>query len=223
MNTPRVENQRASTSVRSPIIVNQLGPDIRAALVDHWSRPLIIDHSADRAPWEVAPEADVLLTRPLVGWHKAPAEKPAGWPFGLHWIQTASTGVDLSFRRGCSTVPWSRSAAASRLIRSRNTSLRRFSASRSASMTSGRAAASSGRSVRWARSPARRSGLPVSARSAAQSPSGPSRSVSTSGFSGARPGHMSFRASSRLIASRNWSRFPIISSLLCRRRPRPRV
>ncbi|MGY4455441.1 phosphoglycerate dehydrogenase-like enzyme [Bradyrhizobium sp. i1.3.1] len=95
MNTPRVENQRASTSVRSPIIVNQLGPDIRAALVDHWSRPLIIDHSADRAPWEVAPEADVLLTRPLVGWHKAPAEKPAGWPFGLHWIQTASTGVDF--------------------------------------------------------------------------------------------------------------------------------
>ena len=95
MNTPRVENQRASTSVRSPIIVNQLGPDIRAALVDHWSRPLIIDHPADRAPWEVAPEADVLLTRPLVGWHKAPAEKPAGWPFGLRWIQTASTGVDF--------------------------------------------------------------------------------------------------------------------------------
>ncbi|WP_245344234.1 hypothetical protein [Bradyrhizobium japonicum] len=56
MNTPRVENQRASTSVRSPIIVNQLGPDIRAALVDHWSRPLIIDHPADRAPWMLLPK-----------------------------------------------------------------------------------------------------------------------------------------------------------------------
>src|SRR5437016_13760771 len=95
MNTPRIESRHASTSVRSPIIVNQLGAEIRAALVDHWSRPLIIDHPADRAPWEVAPEADVLLTRPLAGWHKAPADKPAGWPFGLRWIQTASTGVDF--------------------------------------------------------------------------------------------------------------------------------
>src|SRR5882757_7316407 len=95
MNTPRIESRPASTSVRSPIIVNQLGADIRAALVDHWSRPLIIDHPSDRAPWEVAPEADVLLTRPLAGWHNAPVDKPANWPFGLHWIQTASTGVDF--------------------------------------------------------------------------------------------------------------------------------
>jgi phosphoglycerate dehydrogenase-like enzyme len=95
MNTPRIESRRASTSVKSPILVNQLGPDIRAVLADHWSRPLIIDHPADRVPWEIAPEADVLLTRPLAGWHKAPARKPAGWPFGLRWIQTASTGVDF--------------------------------------------------------------------------------------------------------------------------------
>ncbi len=49
MNTPRIDSRRASASVRSPIIVNQLGADVRASLVDHWSRPLIIDHPAERA------------------------------------------------------------------------------------------------------------------------------------------------------------------------------
>ena len=95
MNTPRVERRGASSSVRPPIIVNQLGAEVRAALVGHWSRPSIIDHPADRAAWELPPEADVLLTRPLAGWNKAPAAKPAGWPFGLRWIQTASTGIDF--------------------------------------------------------------------------------------------------------------------------------
>jgi phosphoglycerate dehydrogenase-like enzyme len=95
MNSPHTETRRASASVRSPIIVNQLGAEVRAALIDHWSRPVIIDHPADRAPWEIAREVDVLLTRPLAGWQKAPTEKPAGWPFDLRWIQTASTGVDF--------------------------------------------------------------------------------------------------------------------------------
>ena len=95
MNTPRVEGRGASTSVRAPIIVNQLGAEVRAALADHWSRPSIIDHPADRAPWEIPAEADVLLTRPLAGWNNAPSTKPIGWPFGLRWIQTASTGVDF--------------------------------------------------------------------------------------------------------------------------------
>jgi phosphoglycerate dehydrogenase-like enzyme len=95
MNTPYVGTKSAVTSVRSPVIVNQLGPELRAALVDHWSRPRIIDQAADRAPWEIPPEADVLLTRPLAGWDGAPSAKPAKWPFGLRWIQTASTGVDF--------------------------------------------------------------------------------------------------------------------------------
>lgn len=95
MNTPRIDSRRDSASVRSPIVVNQLGADVRAALVEHWSRPVIIDHPADRPAWEIAPEADVLLTRPLAGWGKAPADKPAGWPYGLRWIQTASTGIDF--------------------------------------------------------------------------------------------------------------------------------
>ena len=95
MNTPRIETIGASASVRRPIIVNQLGPEVRAEIVDHWSRPTIIDHPPDRSPWEIPREADVLLTRPLAGWNKAPSTKPAGWPFGLRWIQTASTGVDF--------------------------------------------------------------------------------------------------------------------------------
>jgi len=83
MNTPRIGSRREATSVRSPIFVNQLGAGVRAFLADHWSRPLIIDDPADRAPWEIAPEPDVLLTRRLAGWNRAPAEKPTGWPFGL--------------------------------------------------------------------------------------------------------------------------------------------
>src|SRR5260221_12903006 len=95
MNTPRIDEKRASVSVRSPIIINQLGAEIRAALVDHWSRPLVIGHPADRPPWEIAPEADVLLTRPLAGWNKAPAERPAGWPNGLGWVPTALTRIEF--------------------------------------------------------------------------------------------------------------------------------
>jgi len=47
MNTPRIDEKRAAVSVRSPIIINQLGPEIHASLTDHWSRPLVIDHPAD--------------------------------------------------------------------------------------------------------------------------------------------------------------------------------
>lgn len=80
---------------RSPVIVNQLGPELRSALAGHWSRPRIIDHPEGTVPWDIAADVDVLLTRPHAGWDKAPAARPAGWPFGLRWIQTASTGVDF--------------------------------------------------------------------------------------------------------------------------------
>lgn len=104
------------TGVRSPVIVNQLGPELRAAIVDHWSLPWVIDHPAGIPPWEIPQGADVLLTRPLIGWDKAPAAKPAGWPYGLRWIQTASTGVDffpswlldgpvVTVGRGISAIP----------------------------------------------------------------------------------------------------------------------
>jgi len=95
MNKPEVGLGDHVSDSRSPVIINQLGPEVHSVLVDHWSRPRIIDHPNGATPWDIPLEVDVLLTRPLAGWDKAPATKPAGWPFGLRWIQTASTGVDL--------------------------------------------------------------------------------------------------------------------------------
>lgn len=95
MNQLHIDLGSSAIGVRAPVIVNQLGAEVRAAIADHWSRPQIIDHPTDRPPWELPGDADVLLTRPFAGWDKAPTLKPAGWPFGLRWIQTASTGVDF--------------------------------------------------------------------------------------------------------------------------------
>jgi phosphoglycerate dehydrogenase-like enzyme len=95
MNKANVGLRKGVTSVRAPVIVNQLGANIRAAIADHWSLPWIIDHPEDRPPWQLPSGADILLTRPGAGWDKAPRAKPDGWPFGLRWIQTASTGVDF--------------------------------------------------------------------------------------------------------------------------------
>lgn len=101
MNTPRIGDRRAPVSVRSPIIINQLGPDVRAALVDHWSQPSIIDHPADRAPWEIAADADVLLTRPLAGW-RPPIDRLAG-PTPYAGSRRHRPGW-ISFRHGCWTA-----------------------------------------------------------------------------------------------------------------------
>lgn len=95
MNKPEIGPGDGISSVRSPVIINQLGSEVHSALVGHWSRPRIVDHPDGSAPWNIPDEADVLLTRPSAGWDKAPAAKPSGWPFGLRWIQTASMGVDF--------------------------------------------------------------------------------------------------------------------------------
>jgi phosphoglycerate dehydrogenase-like enzyme len=76
-----------------PIIINQLGPRLQGPLEAHWSRPRVIAHRADAAPWKLSHLADILITRPW-GWSQAPETRPKGWPNGLKWIQTASTGVD---------------------------------------------------------------------------------------------------------------------------------
>jgi hypothetical protein len=95
MNKPEIGPTDGISSIRSPVIINQLGSELDSALVDHWSRPRIVDHPDGSAPWNIPNQVDVLLTRPSAGWDKAPAAKPAEWPFGLRWIQTASTGVDF--------------------------------------------------------------------------------------------------------------------------------
>jgi phosphoglycerate dehydrogenase-like enzyme len=96
------------------VIVNQLGPEVRQAIADHWSLPSIVDHPADRPPWEIPAGVDILLTRPFAGWEAAPSAKPDGWPFDIRWIQTASTGVDCfpSWLLEGSTVTTGRGVAA---------------------------------------------------------------------------------------------------------------
>lgn len=95
MSSLNQKSRRGATGVRAPVIVNQLGPELRQAIADHWSLPSIIDHPAGRPPWQIPAGVDVLLTRPFAGWDAAPSAKPDGWPFDLRWIQTASTGVDF--------------------------------------------------------------------------------------------------------------------------------
>lgn len=111
---------------RSPVILNQIGPELGERLAGHWSRPRVIawaphgapDGAPDGVPpWAVPEGVDVLLTRPIgLGWEAAPDTPPPGWPFGLSWIQTASTGIDFYPRwlldgppvtcgRGVSAVP----------------------------------------------------------------------------------------------------------------------
>lgn len=76
-----------------PVVVNQLGAAIGARIAAHPSRPVVIEAAAT-PPWEVAPQAEILLTRAFPAWRQAPAAPPPGWPHGLRWIQTMSAGMD---------------------------------------------------------------------------------------------------------------------------------
>lgn len=82
-------------AVRSPIILNQLGPAVGERIAAHPSRPTVLEHRAGHAPWNLPSGVEVLLTRPLIGWEEAPASPPPGWGSGLRWIQSASTGMDF--------------------------------------------------------------------------------------------------------------------------------
>jgi phosphoglycerate dehydrogenase-like enzyme len=75
------------------LVLNQLGPDIGAALARHATRPRVFDAPANVPPWDVG-DADILLTGPQPHWRDAPCQKPQGWPGKLRWVQVASAGVD---------------------------------------------------------------------------------------------------------------------------------
>lgn len=94
MSSFRTENA-PSGAARAPVILNHLGPVVAARLAGHWSRPTVIERDESVPAWTIPSGVDVLLTRPLIGWDKAPSTPPAGWPGDLRWIQTASTGVDF--------------------------------------------------------------------------------------------------------------------------------
>src|SRR5688572_5283434 len=44
--------------------------------------------------WQVPEDATAMILLPPHGGIYYPPEKPAGWPFGLQWVQAVSTGVD---------------------------------------------------------------------------------------------------------------------------------
>lgn len=79
--------------MRRTLILNQLGPEVAAALAAHPLQPRVRDADPGLAPWQVD-DADVLLTGPDPSWRDAPAQPPSGWPGRLGWVQVASTGID---------------------------------------------------------------------------------------------------------------------------------
>jgi phosphoglycerate dehydrogenase-like enzyme len=75
------------------LVLNQLGPEIGAALASHALKPRVFDAPSDVPPWDIG-DADILLTGPRPHWRDAPGRKPEGWPGKLRWVQVASAGVD---------------------------------------------------------------------------------------------------------------------------------
>jgi phosphoglycerate dehydrogenase-like enzyme len=76
-----------------PVVAYRLSSGQRERFRQHPSQPRLIEGAADRPVWLPPPEAEALITF-ASAWAQAPAEAPAGWPFGLAWIQLASAGVD---------------------------------------------------------------------------------------------------------------------------------
>ncbi|MGE0666272.1 MAG: NAD(P)-dependent oxidoreductase [Sphingomonadales bacterium] len=68
-------------------IVRQLEPKLPGG-VTLAGTPQKPDH------WNVPAEATAMILLPPHGGIYYPPEKPAGWPFGLRWVQAVSTGVD---------------------------------------------------------------------------------------------------------------------------------
>lgn len=81
------------TRPRSPIIAYNFIEPLRQKILQHPSAPTVLDYTSTARPWEIPPEADLLMAF-FTGWADAPRDKPAGWPFNLRQIQVLSAGVD---------------------------------------------------------------------------------------------------------------------------------
>lgn len=74
MSNFNLKSGRGATSVRAPVIVNQLGPEIRQAIADHWSLPSIIALDAgqlagatiDVTDPEPPPDGDPIYQHPKI-------------------------------------------------------------------------------------------------------------------------------------------------------------
>ena len=79
----------------SLIIASQFGYDFNEGLRALPQRPTVID-APEHAPWEIAPDADVLLVRPSPAWRvNRERPRPAAWPGRLRWVHLGSAGVDF--------------------------------------------------------------------------------------------------------------------------------
>lgn len=79
------------------LIASQLEPSFNAALAGRLGVEVLPLPRGVPAP--LPPEAKVLVAAPMFGvWdmpqQPTPPEQPAGWPFGLEWIQLVSSGTD---------------------------------------------------------------------------------------------------------------------------------
>lgn len=73
-------------------IVHQFNPALAAASASAVPPGAIFEALPPAAPWEVPPDARVLLVGS--GAVSAPDRAPEGWPRGLQWVHLRSTGID---------------------------------------------------------------------------------------------------------------------------------
>ena len=84
--------QSGRNAILKPVIAYHLEPANRDLFASHWSQPSVIDRAAHPA-WLPPAEATAIFTF-ISAWWKAPSQPPAGWPFGIRWLQLASAGAD---------------------------------------------------------------------------------------------------------------------------------
>lgn len=75
-----------------PVICNQISPELTAALASHPSKPTVVERFDRTIPWDIPPEAEILVTRLYDAWAAAPEHGP-DLP-SLRWVQTFSAGVE---------------------------------------------------------------------------------------------------------------------------------
>lgn len=87
------DHAASSASKERPVIAYSFIKPLREAIAAHPSAPVVLDYTKTAKPWDVPPEARLLMCF-HAGWEDAPATKPAGWPYGLEQINVLSAGVD---------------------------------------------------------------------------------------------------------------------------------
>ncbi len=80
-------------NMKRSTVVSHLGPAMNALVAGHPSTDDLLVPEQGTPRWQLPPQTRVLITTPP-GWAGAPAERPAGWPSGLEWIQLESVGID---------------------------------------------------------------------------------------------------------------------------------